>query len=62
MKLESKNLICIKIHFDASLTKPKNFITQANLSNKEATVGRHSKLLTMHYIENHIKVHLMVFC
>ena len=61
MKLESTNLMHIKIHCDASLVKPKNSISQANLSNKEATVGRHGKLLTMHYIENHIKVHLMVF-
>ena len=48
MKLESKNLICIKIHFDASLTKPKNCISRANLSNKKTTVGRHGILLTMH--------------
>ena len=61
MKLESKNLTCIKIHFDAKLTKPKNSISRANLSNKEATVGKHDKLLTMHYIENHITVYLMVF-
>ena len=61
MKLESTNLMRIKIHCDASLIEPKNYISQANLSNKEATVGRHGKLLTMHYIENHIKVHLMVF-
>ena len=43
------------------INRAKNSISQANLSNKEATVGRHGKLLTMHYIENHIKVHLMVF-
>ena len=61
MKLESTNLMRIKIHCDASLIEPKNSISQANLSNKKATVGRHGKLLTMHYIENHIKVHLMVF-
>ena len=61
MKLESTNLMRIKIHCNASLIKPKNSISQANLSNKDTTVGRHGKLLTMHYIENHIKVHLMVF-
>ena len=62
MKLKSTNLMRIEIHCDASLIKPKNSISQANLSNKEATVGRHGKLLIMRYIENHIKVHLMVFC
>ena len=61
MKLESTILMRIKIHCDTSLIKPKNSISQANLSNKEATVGRHGKLLAMHYIENHIIVHLMVF-
>ena len=43
------------------INQAKNSISRANLANKEATVGRHDKLLTMHYIENHIKVHLMVF-
>ena len=57
MKLESKNLTCIKIHSDASLANLKNSISWANLSYKEATVERHGKLLTMDYIENHIKVH-----
>ena len=37
MKLESKNLTCIKIHFDASLANLKNSISWANLSYKEAT-------------------------
>ena len=61
MEQENKNVMPMKSLCDVSIIKPRNCTSLVNLLSKGEMVEKYFKQLTMHYIENPIKFHRMLY-